>query len=314
MENAVTTIKDALGEILDTEIKSSEDRISVFDGLISRREAQLNEELEKQKQGLANSAGAKQTEVNSLKKSRDEELEHLKKTRKAKAIVESAEIAANQAMTITTMIRAAADVFGGLSKIPLGVGVILGVAAVASLYAAFSSIRSKFQAANQVPKLRKGKRLVEGSTHENGGMDVYDNRTGKHLYNIEKEEWLIGSEPSAKHNRLLENINDDTFKNLSPTEQRKLLLPLGFKFLENSKSNVNTTYNEKRSYEKIVERNFANNVLDKEFSDNLATIAKNTGRIPKQQKTHIGNGVFVIEEDGKRIIETDLSIKNYAEL
>lgn len=278
--------KQMLTAIYDTQIQQSQERIKLYDQEVTAQEAQLQKEEDFRNQGLANSYEATKKQLEDTKRAREEEKEHLKKVQKEKAVIEAAEAASSTAVAAANLIAAAADAIKNWASVPF-VGVFLGLAAAATLVGGFVSIKSRIK---QAQTLRKGSRL-NGPSHEMGGMDIIDPSTGEAKYNVEGNEWLIGSEPSEKHNSLLKHINEDTFKQLDKDKQLALLKPLGF-----SSDLTADVYKTGR-----LARNVSNlSALDRreliEMNRHLLGIVKNTG---KKQRYALGNNVLVVMDDDK---------------
>ena len=127
--------------------------------------------------------------------------EALKREEKAK----KQQIALESISQVSSLITAAASTLAQFTGPQLPIGIIL----VAAMFTAFAIAKAKALKAAEAPKLRKGKRF-DGNTHEQGNEDmVFD---GKRAYKVEKDEWLIGTEPSREHDRFLGNLNSGKYK------------------------------------------------------------------------------------------------------
>jgi hypothetical protein len=292
---AMGMVGDGLKQMLDAESQASKDRLDSYEEDLNRKNDLLNQEIEKEKQGLANSANEKRAEVEKTKKLRDEEKEHYKKVQKEKAAIESLEMASATALTIVNMIASASQTIKDWSKVPF-VGVAIGIASAISLIATFASIRGKFKAVN---RLRKGKRLTAGRSHENGGMDVVDSQTGEPLYNIEKNEWLMGSEPSEKHNDLLGHINNDSLRRLPFSEQRKLLAPLGVVMHNNAVTHTDKAIRESKYVMESKERVLMNDYHYKKLILTMEAVKENTEILKDEKLEYMENGKFARVKQGK---------------
>ena len=99
-------------------------------------------------------------------------------------------------------------------------GVIVGLAAAASMFAGFLAIKSKMKAAEDaVPKFRKGDvfDILKGKAiHERGGVSIVDN-SGERLAELEGDEklFIVNKGCSRKHEDLLRDINNDDFSRLN---------------------------------------------------------------------------------------------------
>jgi len=225
VSNAVSTVKDALKQVLDAELQNTEDRLRILDEAISGRQTLVDQEFEKYQKGLANSYEYEKAILDKTKEERDKELEHKKKVQKQQAVIDSVELAANNFLAIGNMIAAASNVIKDWSKVPF-VGVAIGVAAAAALVGTFAGIKSKFKAAQRLRYGGDYNGMLEGNLHgqsENlrvGNTNVY----------MEGGEYVNRREVAKKHRSFLDALNNDRFRHLTRGEQMKMMSPMGIKF------------------------------------------------------------------------------------
>jgi len=181
------TVADETTRILDESFQHRVDdaqrKRELLDTQISETESALNTEVELQQAGYASNVDAKKKELETLKKQRDiaikDEEAAIKKQRQMDAITQG-----------ISLVTAAANIIKGFSKIPI-VGVILGIAAVAAMFAAFVAARTK---ASSVSQLKQGGRgEISGRSHDQGGEMFTDQ------IEVEREEkWGVLSRPASK--------------------------------------------------------------------------------------------------------------------
>jgi len=146
-----------LGQVKDLFSANIQARIAENDKLIdsirSRSDVvreQLEEEEALQKRGRESNVKSKKEELERLRAQEQRALAEREKLLKKQR---RADLLANAAEQISSLTTAAANVFKANSKIPV-VGVILGIAAVAALFAAFSAAKNK--AASTAERLYQG--------------------------------------------------------------------------------------------------------------------------------------------------------------
>lgn len=136
-------------------------------------QAELNKELELQKQGRENNVKSKQEELSKLRAEEDRAQKEREKLEKKQR---RAQLIADTIQQISSLTTAAADVFKANAKIPI-VGVILGIAAVAALFAAFSAAKNKAQSAASKDRAYKGGSLKGRVRKEGGFVNWMNGRT-----------------------------------------------------------------------------------------------------------------------------------------
>ena len=124
---------------------------------------------------------------------------------------------------VSNLVTAGSEIFAQFAKYPI-VGVALGIAAVASMLLSFKALKTNAQSTT---KLRKGGRL-EGRTHEEGGIYLGGGYEG------EKNEWLINTNTSVKHNPFLKRLNSGEFDNMDLNSLLSRQSPI-FGYVENAR-------------------------------------------------------------------------------
>ncbi len=291
-------IRDGLSQVIQMQIENSDQRIQALDDEISQREQKVNEEQERYKQGLANSYEAEKDALAKKKEERNKEAEHRKKLQKEQAVIDSLTIISSNAVTVANTIAAAAEAFKAHSGIPF-VGIALGLAAVATIIGTIASVNAKVKSASRLRYGGKYKSYgrVKGNLHEvDNGIEIGD--TG--IF-VEGDEYVNRREVSNKNPDFFEAINDGSFENLSPLEQRKMLKPFGLKVVEGIGVEAKVNADNLVAYKTAKERQSLADYHYKQMALNMAEIAKNTGRIPEHQIVSDGDEILKFNPSGKII-------------
>ena len=244
-------VKDALNQGLQSVIQIAStitqaqqdevrERIAATDAIIADRrrlvdslEDQLDEELELQKQGLANNADAVREEIKLRKEQEQQAINDKKKALEESKRLAKQQIAIDAASQIASLITSGANLIKTWSSLPYGVGIALAFAQIAAMVAAFASVRARINAVNrQTATFRKGGRLgglLEGGSHEQGGIAMIDRRTGQEVGEAEGREFIVSTKAYAKRRRMVEAINDDDTATLAQEAVNELLRSAGIR-------------------------------------------------------------------------------------
>jgi hypothetical protein len=194
---------------------------------ISELEAAIEKDTQANKRGLANNLNLHQQQLAALKQQRDKDLAEQKKLQEEKrklaqqqAIIEAAETASS--LTVSTI-----NVIKSLSGLPFGIGVVLGLAAAASLVAGFLAIKSQISAASQ--SFGEGGE-VDGEPHSRGGNKYRSIDGRSRIKEIEEGEWLTKKRVAQKKKPLLKAMNDE-----NEPEYRRLMFEELFPFLKSQR-------------------------------------------------------------------------------
>lgn len=187
-------LKDSLENYVDSWVDATDRIVDQLNRQIDETQSALDTEAELMAAGYANNVTLKRKELEDLKKLRASALEDQKKAQKAQVAVETL-------TQISSLITASAQVLEGFSKIPI-VGVPLGIAAIATMIAAFTAAKIKAFETAGVTKYAKGG-WIGGKSHAEGGTPI----------EAEKGEFVIRKSSAMKHKSLIEAINmDDSVK------------------------------------------------------------------------------------------------------
>lgn len=206
-------------KMIDNQIAAKDRQLGILRDQINEVENELNRELDAQKNGYASNVSAKQLELDQLKAQRDKELADQKELVKQKAQLAAASAATESIVQAAQLGTAAATAFrkGQETAFNPILGVILALAAIATMVTGFITIKAQMKAA-AAPQFDEGGGLVlEGPDHSQGGLDVVEKRTGKTKANVRGGEYMyVFKHTKAKEFEDVFNlINDNQGASLS---------------------------------------------------------------------------------------------------
>jgi hypothetical protein len=194
-----------------------------------KKSEELDREIELNKLGFASNVETKRAELEEAKKAEAAALEEKKKAAKAQAAVDTV----NQ---VGALISSSANIMKGFSAIPI-VGVPLGIAAVAAMFAAFIAMKAKASAASkyatggiagEAPGF-----ISKGRSHSSGG-NKYRSIDGNNILEIEAGEGIINKRSTSKHAALLDAINQDNESAIFSQVLGQMLAVRGIRFADAS--------------------------------------------------------------------------------
>lgn len=214
-----STVADGLTSILDSQIQKYDELIAKRDENVSELQDQLSREQELFDLGLANNLESVQNALDREQELRDEDIKRREEAARKQQRIQLALDTVSQAQNLIT---ASTDIFKNFSKIPV-VGVPLAIAAIASMFAAFTS--AKVQAFN-LTKLYKGGALsdvmepktsgVPGGRSDRGsgkGLAVVDAVTGEDTrVRIGGDEFIVNANETANNIDFLRDFNAGKFR------------------------------------------------------------------------------------------------------
>lgn len=173
----------------------------------SELETQLNAEVEAQRRGLASNVGNVRQALQETRRAEEEAVARQRQLQQEQERIARRQAAIQAIVQTANIASAAAQVISANSgTIPT---LIAALAAAAALVATFASIKA--DAASVSNRTYRGGGLLEGPSHESGGLGIYDERTGERIAEAEGGEgfYFINKGTSAKRRRVLEALNDD---------------------------------------------------------------------------------------------------------
>jgi len=184
-----------LDELNQGKIDAAQKEVDAQEEKLNTLKSQLDEEKKLKDEGKANDYDRLVDSIAQTQSVRDKANKDLERAQKRQAQIQLAA----QASDIVT---ASANIIEAYSDIPI-VGVILGLAAVASMIAAFSAYKNKI---NSISKYGEGEVDITGDAkpHSQGGKIV----------EIERHESVINAESTMRSKRLLEAVNDGVLSDI----------------------------------------------------------------------------------------------------
>ena len=207
-------------------IDQKETEINTLKDQVDSVQSELEKQLQLQQEGYANNVDAKQKELNALKTQEETATKQKEELQARQQKLQRQQIIADTFAQSSNLITAASDIFKTFAKIPF-VGVPLAIAAIGLMIGTFVTAKiNALKAVGQAPSFRKGglKRLsIQGPAHEDGGVGLYNEKTGKKLAEYEGGEdlYAVNKRSSKKHLQLLDAINNDDEERM-----RALIIPL----------------------------------------------------------------------------------------
>ncbi|MGG5503234.1 hypothetical protein ACPDHQ_07360 [Myroides odoratimimus] len=214
ISTAINTIWSSMSTIFEAQVKEHEDRVRRIDEAINEQQKKVDEEKELQEQGLVNNYDIRQKELEQLQEQKakeEEELERAMAKKEAMAKVEMALQTVNQA---TSLVTASANILEWTSGIPF-VGQALGIALIAAMWTTFAAAKAKSFEMTSGSKyrtgLRKGAVELNGPSHENGGFQVVNSRTGRAVAEFEGGEdvYVFNREQKRNYGHIMKALIDD---------------------------------------------------------------------------------------------------------
>ena len=168
---------------------------------VDETERQLDREIKLRELGFASNIAATEKQLEDEKKMRDKALAEKEKLVKQERALAKQQALIQAAQSASTLVTAAATLFG--KEVAKGgvVGVFTAIAAIATMLAAFLSFKSSLQASAQ--SYGEGG-WIKGKSHSSGGVDI----------NAEHDEFMMRRYVATKHPRAMEAINDQDWQNV----------------------------------------------------------------------------------------------------
>jgi hypothetical protein len=216
---SMQVIGNSIREATAAIVEQSEARIQALNSEIQAKEEQVKIEEERDKEGFANNAELRRSELEALKKQKAEEQQTRKQALVAQQALDIASITSTNAVTAANLIGSAAASFRSAAESSFNpiLGVIQAVAAIAVIFSTIIAVRAKAKAAAGI-QLRGGGRIPKtGRTHEQGGHKIEGTD-----YEVEKGEHFINAQDSERYDKTLQALNKN-----NPQEALRQLLAEG---------------------------------------------------------------------------------------
>lgn len=219
-------IFEAENERVQQHLDNNQKLIDSDNDRIAELEAAIDKDTAANKRGLANDLNLHQQQLAAIKAQRDKDLADQKKLLEEKRKLAQQQAIVNSAETASSLIVSTVNVIKSLSGLPLGIGVVLGLAAAAALVAGFLSIKGNIEASQSLGEGGE----VDGEPHSRGGNKYRSIDGRSRIKEIEDGEWLIKKRVAQKKKPLLKAINDE-----NEPEYRRLMFEELFPFLKSQR-------------------------------------------------------------------------------
>lgn len=232
---------DIFGELNAADQQRLDDQIAVTDQLIEdiqRRgdelQAQLEKDLQLNKEGLANNLDATLAAIEENKKAEAAALAEKKRIQAEQAKLAKQQVLIDSAVQASGLATGVANLIKTWSTVPFGIGLLSAFAQAAAIASFFVGLKGKLSAASQPQGLKTGTKSVERKGAP-VGIDTVPAM-------LTEDEAVIPVEKNRKHRGLVGAIIDDDFSKLTPEQLRPILAQID---LEPLLAGTGVTVNEK---------------------------------------------------------------------
>jgi tape measure domain-containing protein len=191
-------------EIAAAEVQEAENVVNAAQERVRAAEEALEKELDLKEQGFANNAALRQRELEQAKADEAKALEQKKAAQRRQILLDSA-------LQLSSLITSSANIIKGFSTIPI-FGLPLGIAAVAAMFGAFISAKSKALQATRFKHGGEGRvdgnSIIVGASHDAGGVGI-EAEGGEFFGTDGKRFGVVNKRMTSKHFDLLKAINKD---------------------------------------------------------------------------------------------------------
>ncbi len=198
----------AQNQLLDNELKNNEESIKAKDDKIKTLEGQLNDELELQRQGLANNVDAIREAIANEQNAKQAALDNEKRIKEEKKKLAIAQLAIDSATQVSDLVTASTEIYKALAILgPVGIGLAIGT--IGLMIGSFLSAKAKaVQAINS--GFKDG-----GYTGDLGETEVAGSVHGR--------EFVSTAKTTKKHRALLEALHKEDYSHLTIKDLAPLL-------------------------------------------------------------------------------------------
>ena len=200
---------------LDAQIANTDALIEDYRRRGDELQQQLENDLELNKQGLANNLDATLAAIEANKKAEAAALAEKKRIQAEKQKLARQQVIIDSISQASSLATSAAQTIQGLAGLPFGVGLITAFALVAQMYAFFAGFKAKLAAASQPQGLKTGTKSVQ----LNGAPDGTDTVPAM----LTRDEAVVPVAKNRKHRGLVGAIIDDDFSKLTAKELEPIL-------------------------------------------------------------------------------------------
>lgn len=200
---------------LENQKAVNEERISDTQNRIQELEAQLREEEDLQRQGLANNVDAIKQQIEEKKRIEAEALAERKRIAKEEAKLARERAIAESAQQASSLLTAAATLFQkGAFQFPGGI--IAAIGTIAGMLASFVAIKNRIAQASAPQAFFKGTKRVRREAGQPTGIDTIPAM-------LTEDEAVVPVAQNRRHAGLVGAIIDDDFSGLTERDLKPIL-------------------------------------------------------------------------------------------
>lgn len=204
LKDASKEIIGALQDITSANVDAADEQLRIAEDRTQAAQEALDAEKKRQEDGFANNVDLKQRELDQAKQDEAKALAQKKAAQRQQLVLDSA-------LQLSGLITTSVNILKGWSTIPF-VGQVLGVTAVAAMFAAFAATRARAFAATKLKHGGQGKvdgnSIIVGPSHDNDGVGI-EAEGGEFFGTDGKRFGVVNKKMTSKHFDLLAAINKD---------------------------------------------------------------------------------------------------------
>lgn len=191
-------------EISQAEVQEAENSVRAAEDRVRAAQDALNKEIDLKKEGFANNEALRQRELEQAKADEAKAYEQRRAAQRRQILLDSA-------LQLSSLVTSSANIIKGFSTIPI-FGLPLGIAAVAAMFGAFISAKSRALQATRFKHGGEGRvdgnSIIVGASHDDGGVGI-EAEGGEFFTTDGRRFGVVNKRMTSKHFDLLKAINKD---------------------------------------------------------------------------------------------------------
>lgn len=206
--DSLRSVKDEIigfiQEISQAEVQEAENSVRAAEDRVRAAQDALNKEIDLKKEGFANNEALRQRELEQAKADEAKAYEQRRAAQRRQILLDSA-------LQLSSLVTSSANIIKGFSTIPI-FGLPLGIAAVAAMFGAFISAKSRALQATRFKHGGEGRvdgnSIIVGASHDEGGVGI-EAEGGEFFATNGRRFGVVNKRMTSKHFDLLKAINKD---------------------------------------------------------------------------------------------------------
>lgn len=206
--DSLRSVKDEIigfiQEISQAEVQEAENSVRAAEDRVRAAQDALNKEIDLKKEGFANNEALRQRELEQAKADEAKAYEQRRAAQRRQILLDSA-------LQLSSLVTSSANIIKGFSTIPI-FGLPLGIAAVAAMFGAFISAKSRALQATRFKHGGEGRvdgnSIIVGASHDEGGVGI-EAEGGEFFTTDGRRFAVVNKRMTSKHFDLLKAINKD---------------------------------------------------------------------------------------------------------